>query len=183
MYPWVRFLKTLVGRLARRGRLGPGDASVLRFRVWPGDLDFNGHLNGGRYLTLMDMGRVDLILRTGLLASMRRHRWLPVIAEARIEYRRELRLFQRYRLTTRILGWDAKWFFIEHVLERGGKLITRALLRTVVRSRDGAVEPSRVLGALGVPQESPPLPEEVLRWSRERGTVTAAAPARTRPSR
>ncbi len=50
-----------------RGRLGPLDESVLKLRVWPVDLDVNLHMNNGRYLSVMDLGRVDVILRTGLL--------------------------------------------------------------------------------------------------------------------
>ena len=30
-------------------------------RVWPNDLDTNAHMNNGRYLTLMDLGRFDLM--------------------------------------------------------------------------------------------------------------------------
>src|SRR6185503_3961101 len=34
--------------------------SNLSLRVWPNDLDLNIHVNNGRYLTLMDLGRMDL---------------------------------------------------------------------------------------------------------------------------
>ena len=38
-----------------RGSLDLLGESVLSFRVMPGDLDVNLHMNNGRYLTLMDM--------------------------------------------------------------------------------------------------------------------------------
>jgi acyl-CoA thioesterase FadM len=47
----------------RRGPLDLLGESVVRFRVWPGDLDFNLHMNNGRYLTLMGLGRLDLMAR------------------------------------------------------------------------------------------------------------------------
>ena len=47
----------------------------LPLRVLPNDLDTNLHLNNGRYLTLMDLGRVDLMLRMGVMGELRRRRW------------------------------------------------------------------------------------------------------------
>ena len=60
-----RLLKTLLLYLLRPTRRGILEESVVRFRVWPNDLDTNLHMNNGRYLTLMDLGRLDLLLRNG----------------------------------------------------------------------------------------------------------------------
>ena len=50
----------------RRGpRLGLLDTGSLHMRVWPTDLDVLMHMNNGRYLSLMDLGRVDLLVRSG----------------------------------------------------------------------------------------------------------------------
>ena len=46
-----------------------------RFRVWLTDLDVLGHVNNGVYLSLMDLGRVDLLLRSGVLAKVRARGW------------------------------------------------------------------------------------------------------------
>ncbi|MDB5490660.1 MAG: Mesenchymal stem cell protein, partial [Micavibrio sp.] len=32
----------------------------IRLRVYPNDLDSNLHMNNGRYLTVMDLGRLNL---------------------------------------------------------------------------------------------------------------------------
>ena len=39
-------------------------------RVWPNDLDTNAHMNNGRYLTLMDLGRFDLMTQCGLVGTV-----------------------------------------------------------------------------------------------------------------
>lgn len=71
---WLRLIRVwLTGR--RRTRLTVDGESVIRVRVWPHDLDIWGHVNGGRYLTLSDLGRLDFTVRTGLFAVVRRHRW------------------------------------------------------------------------------------------------------------
>ena len=58
------------------------DESRLTFRVLPNDLDLNLHMNNGRYLTFMDLGRVHLLAQNGLLAHIRRACWMPVLAAA-----------------------------------------------------------------------------------------------------
>ena len=55
------------------------------------------------------ISRIDLIGRMGLIATVREQRWFPVLGSAVIRYHRPLGLFDRYTLTTRIVGWDAKF--------------------------------------------------------------------------
>ena len=54
-----------------RGSLG---ISYLTLRVCPGDLDTSLHMNNGRYWTLMDLGRTDLMLRSGFWRAVVRNR-------------------------------------------------------------------------------------------------------------
>ena len=69
--------------MARRGVF---DESRLSFRVLPNDLDLNLHMNNGRYLTFMDLGRVHLMVQGGLMAHVRRKRWMSVLAAAEIKF-------------------------------------------------------------------------------------------------
>lgn len=77
-----------------RAPLALFDESVVRFRVWPNDLDFNLHMSNGRYLSLMDLGRFDLMACQGLARLMLRNRWQPVVAAQTMVYRRALKPFQ-----------------------------------------------------------------------------------------
>ena len=147
-----------------RGRLGPLDESVLKLRVWPVDLDVNLHMNNGRYLSVMDLGRVDVILRTGLLLPLLRRRWAPLAGSATLRFRRSLGPFSRYELRSRILGWDDKWFFFDQRFVRDGQLMAHGLAKALLRSRSGNVAPIDVLGAAGLPTESPPLSAAIIAW-------------------
>ncbi len=121
---WLRLLAVVLAAL-RAPRLHPiAEASRLSFRVMPHDLDVSLHMNNGRYWTLMDLGRVDLMIRTGLWTAIRRHGWVPIVSAGKIRFRRELRLWRRFRLETRIVAWSEAWVVIEH--------------RVVTRGRDGA---------------------------------------------
>lgn len=149
-----------------RASLEPLGTSILAFRVWPNDLDVNVHMNNGRFLSLMDLGRFDLTFRTGLGKAMLRNRWKPLVGGVTIRYRRSLDPFEGYELHTRLLGWDAKWFFLEQrFLRRGGELAAEGVVRALFRGRDGNVPVAEVLRQMGY--EGPPLeaPEAIRRWA------------------
>ena len=62
-----------------RGPLRLLDESRLRLLVLPTDLDTNLHMNNGRYLSIMDRGRMDYVMRVGLLRIVIRNRWMPLV--------------------------------------------------------------------------------------------------------
>jgi acyl-CoA thioesterase FadM len=164
----VLLLRTLWKGLTLRWRkpLDPLGTSILAFRVWPNDLDVNVHMNNGRFLSVMDLGRFDLTFRTGLGRAMLRNRWMPLVGGVTIRYRRSLDPFERYELHTRLLGWDAKWVFLEQrFLKRGGDLAAEGIVRALFRGRDGNVPVAEMLRQMGYTGPEPELPEAVRRWA------------------
>ena len=163
MLLFIRFL-----RVAVMGLLSPTQAilaeSVLSFRVLPHDIDLNFHLNDGRYLSFTGLGRAHLLARTGILRKALKRKWAPVVASAMIRYRREIRTFAKFTLRSRIVGWDEKWIYIEHVIESGGKRCAVAYARGVLRSREGAVPTRQLLELTGWEGAWPELPEIVKQW-------------------
>jgi acyl-CoA thioesterase FadM len=160
----LRMIKVLVAALFGQP-LGILDSSVLTFRVWPNDLDINLHMNNGRYLTIMDLGRIDLLIRWGLGGVMVKRRWMPVVGAATIQFRRSLSPFQRFRLHTRVLCWDEKWVFVEQRIESlDGRVAATAIVKGLVRGPTGLVAPATVLSALGLNLPSPPVPIAVSAW-------------------
>ncbi|HEY7681644.1 MAG TPA: thioesterase family protein [Gemmatimonadales bacterium] len=153
----------LRARHYRAGDFAPHETARLVFRVLPTDLDFNLHMNNARYLSLMDLGRVDLLNRLGLLRLAFRGRWLPVLGAVSIRYQRPLQLWNRYELLTRIVGWDEKWFYLEQRFERVGKIVATAHVKALVRGPTGSLPTVQVLDALHHRDPSPSLPPEVLR--------------------
>jgi acyl-CoA thioesterase FadM len=158
-----RLIYTALAALGRK-RLGTLDESVVRMTVLPPDLDLNGHLNNGRYLTLMDLGRVDLLIRLGIVRAMRVHRWSGVVASVAVSFRRALNPFQRYDLRSRLLCWDERWFFMEQRFTRGGELAAYAIVKIQFSSQSGRLRPRQVVEATGSAVESPEVPQAVLEW-------------------
>ncbi|CCG41464.1 thioesterase family protein [Magnetospirillum molischianum] len=172
---WLRLLAVLIASLFRP-RLGLIDLSVLRFRVWPHDLDVNVHMNNARYLALMDLGRLDMIIRGKLWRTVLRERWQPVLAGSVVRYRRPLRPFQRFSLTSRLIAWDDRWIYMEHRVETEEGLSCQALMRGAFVGKNGVVPPSKVIEAAGFSGPSPKVPAWVESW-RDLDTAFEQAPA------
>lgn len=147
-----------------RSRLGVLDVSVVNFRVWPNDMDFNGHMNNGRYLTVMDLGRIDLILRAGLGKYFLTGKWVPIVASAKLRYRRSLGPFQKYQLHSRLLCWDDKWFILEQRFMVDDRSVAIAYIKSLFRERKSNIAPAEILLTLGHTAPSPPVPESVQLW-------------------
>jgi acyl-CoA thioesterase FadM len=137
------------------------EPEVLEFRVWPGDIDFNLHLNNARHLSVMDYGRVHLLARGGVIREIMKRRWEPVVGEVWITYRRSLPLWAKYRLATRMVGWDNRWFYMEQTFTGDQGLVASGWVKAALRDKKGAVNPQLVMDAVRPGVASPPLPEAI----------------------
>jgi acyl-CoA thioesterase FadM len=159
-----RFLLVMLFSRFRR-RIGPLDEAVLRFTVLPTDCDLNVHLNAGRYISFMDVARVELLGRMRLFRKVIQHGWRPINGGMIIRYRRSLLPFERFALRSRVLGWDEKWIYFEHILERHGQVCAVGTARGLFREGKRSVPPDELLELFGIAGTPPPeLPEYVIRW-------------------
>jgi acyl-CoA thioesterase FadM len=130
----------------RRERLPVGVAeSRLRMITLPNDLDFNLHMTNGRFLTIADLSRIDLFLRTGLAKVMVKEKWAPIITEHTMSYKRSLNLFQKFDLVMQLTHWDERCFYMSHQFIVGDRIVAEGSSMGVIRSRDGVVPPETVL--------------------------------------
>ncbi len=148
-----------------RKPVDPLGTTSLRMTVLPNDLDFNGHVNNGRYLTLADVGRMDFVIRSGSARVAIAQRALPIVGDALAKFRRDLKPFERFDLQTRLLGWDEKWTFIEHRFVRHGRVLGIVVVRGLFKAPSGPVKLSVFAAALGVSAVSPQLPSWVVEWN------------------
>jgi acyl-CoA thioesterase FadM len=165
---WLRLLHLLIASFFRPKIDPVTGVSRLRFRVWLHDLDTSFHLNNGRYWTLMDLGRTDLMIRSGLWRPVLRHRWLPVVSAGQIRFRREMRLFQTFALETRILTWSEGQVVMEHRIlstSRDGSPVLNAIALVKAglydRGAKGFVPMARLLREIGLQAEAPGAAPEV----------------------
>lgn len=183
-------LLRLAGAAARSIRapaLPTSGTSRVELRVVPEDLDIFGHVTNARYLSILNLGRGDWLIRTGLMKAAIQRRTPLLAGRIDVSYLAPLGLFQRFALETRALGWDDKWFFFEHRLEsraapaRMGeppkpraRPVAIATVRALFRGSKGNVAPSEMLAAAGHHTPSPPLPDGLRTWA---GAARVAEPA------
>ena len=148
--------------------LALNETSVVTYRVRPTDTDWYGHMNNGRFLTNMDLGRTDYCARTGLIKVFTKLRWRPVVAGSTVRFRRSLSPLTKYTISTRLMGFDDDWWFFEQMLHNSrGKLACHAWMKIAVMKdggRGGRVKPAEAIDSLGY--DGPPLvlPEGIDAW-------------------
>jgi acyl-CoA thioesterase FadM len=141
------------------------DEDRLQMRVWPNDIDLNLHMNNARYLSVMDYARTHLLARTRLLEHLIRARWTPLVGAVWMTYRRSLPAFARYTVTSRLLCWDEKWFYMEQTFMGREGLAAVGWVKAALRDPRGTLDPQRVLEAIEPGIESPPVPEAIATWN------------------
>jgi acyl-CoA thioesterase FadM len=174
MVMMFRFLLAWLGHRLR-GPLDVLGTGVLAMRVWPNDLDFNVHMNNGRYFTAADIGRFDWWLRTGVMKKALARGWGPVAGDANGRFSRSLQPFERFEIHTRLMGWNEKWLFTEHrFVSKSGKVVAVIVVRYLFRSRKRQHAPAEVLALVGHTAPSPSLPVWVLDWHKAQNELTTA---------
>ncbi|MCX8506041.1 MAG: thioesterase family protein [Alphaproteobacteria bacterium] len=161
---WLRLCKVILSSFLRP-KLRYLDHSHQQFMVWPNDLDFNLHMNNARYLAVMDLGRVDLILRTELGRVVYRHHLKPLLASVMVRFRRPLAPFQGFTLVSRVIGWDTRWTYIEHRIESRGALVCLAIAKVAFLGKNGLMPTTELMALMGVLPQSLPLPEWLITWA------------------
>jgi YbgC/YbaW family acyl-CoA thioester hydrolase len=162
----------LLGLRLRLAALRPGrrpslwDEARTPFRVLPTDLDTLRHVNNGRYLTLMDLGRYDLLYGSGFWQESARRGWYAVVAAQTITYKRSLTLGERFTLHTRVLGVDERAVYMEQTFVRQGAVVARAVVQArFLRREGGQVTPEDVVAAAGGAARDLTLPGWVHEWA------------------
>ena len=155
-------------------QLGLLEEDRLAMRVWPNGIDFNLHLNNARYLSVMDYGRTHLLARTRLLEHVIRQRWAPLVGAVWVTYRRSLPLWARFTLSSRLVCWDERWFYMEQTFAGDEGLAAVGWVKGALRSPAGVVAPQTVLERIEPGIVSPAMPEAIAEWNeltREKLTV------------
>lgn len=154
-----RFLFVVI-RSGFRSQIGPLDSSVVWFTALPHDCDLNFHLNAGRFVSFMDVARIELIGRMRLLRPLLRRGLRPVMGGTTVTYRKSILPFERFTVQSRVMAWDEKWFYIEHLVHRkDGSLSASGIMRALFRSKKGSVPTREVLALMGLEDmQSPEVP-------------------------
>jgi acyl-CoA thioesterase FadM len=152
-------------RAWRQPRIVPGDTITRTLRVWPNDIDINGHMNNGRYLTVVDLMIIEYFVRTGFAQAMIKFGWRPMSGGSFVTYRKGLRPFQSYTLSFTLDAADDVWNYMRYEFRKlDGTLCAAGYMKGAAVGRKGLVLNAESYAAGGRVFESKPLPESVAKW-------------------
>lgn len=117
----------------------------LFFRAWLHDCDFNFHLTSSRYFALMDLCRMDLMLGLGMGKLIFKHKWKFVVNAQEITYIKEVPPLTRFKISSQILNWDEKYFYVEHRVSSKGKLHAIAHIRIAALQGNEVISMQQVM--------------------------------------
>lgn len=163
------------------------DDALLRLHeeaVRPEWIDFNGHMNLAFYVLAFDHATDRLLHHVNLgEAYMRRTGSSVFVLEAHVVYKREMKLGDRMRFTTQLLGYDDKRLhYIHHMyhadegfLAAANEIMAVHVDMAARRASPIPPEAARALAGLRAAQAHLPIPPEAGRViGLARGSAAAA---------
>ena len=165
MYPFIRLAKDIffVRRMPPLAKFT--DIHESRHICWPWDLDMFMELNNGRTLTLYDLGRFAAAQRSGLVGALIANKWTMTMAGSNVRYRRRITAFEKFTTKSRVACWDDRFVYLEQSMwKTNGECASHIVSRVAVLKNGKRLDPSEVAIVLGLPPESPPIPEWIAAW-------------------
>ncbi len=160
---YLRLILTLL-RAWRLPRFALGSTLERNFRVLPNDIDINGHMNNGRYMTIVDLMLMEYFVRIGFAGVLIKQGWRPMSGGSFITYRRGLKPFQTYRLRYRIDACDEYWNYMRFEFLDGDRVCASGYMKGAAVSKNGLVPNVTSYAALQIPVLANAIPEAVQHW-------------------
>jgi YbgC/YbaW family acyl-CoA thioester hydrolase len=166
---WLQWLMAMTVKSKGRPALGIDEVARTPFVVLPTDIDLLGHMNNGRYLSYMDLARVDMTNRTGMSAVLDKAGIYAVVGQSTMVYRRSLDLWQRFEIETAVQGADERAIYLQQRFVVDGEVHARGVVqgRFIERGVGTATiaRVTEVLEAAGLSVVMPELDQRVHDWA------------------
>lgn len=171
---YFRLIFTLL-RAWRLPLFAVGTTLERKFRVLPNDIDINGHMNNGRYMTVVDLMLMEYFVRIGFAGVLIKQGWKPMSGGSFITYRRGLKPFQTYRLRYKIDACDEYWNYMRFEFLDGEKLCASGYMKGAAVGKGGLIPNATSYAELRIPVLPNPVPEAVQHWLSAEKAVMAKA--------
>ena len=163
LYPNYRILKLYI-KSKLITKIDMLDTSSINMRVSLLDIDPFMEMNNGRYLTIMDVGRINHGFRTGFNDDVVKYRLGFAVAASSIKYRHRLPIWKKFKMSSKIIGIDSKWFYWHHEFNSDDKITTAAVVRTGVLFKSKLIKTNDLEQLIGKEIKKIEVPEWVCAW-------------------
>ena len=167
----------LLRRLRHLAKVSTKDTIEFKSRVWPTDLDINGHMTNTRYVSLFDLSIIQVFSQLGLVTSLSKMKWQAMINARNISFLRELSPFEPFKVTSEIICWDRSFLYMEHkIVNKQNKTSSICYSRGLFLSKKGLISFKELLknaidngkgptdGLEAFEAGSPPMPDHIKHW-------------------
>ena len=165
----------------RRRRVSLWESTDITLRALPTDVDILLHINNGQYFSLFDLGRYDLMARSGFWGATRKAGWHPVVQAEQITFRKSVNFWTKFQIHTKLIGVDDRCFYIEHRVVVDGEIYVRAHVAGRFIGPHGPVANDEILelaGSIGHPAPADfEVSEELQRWRADSALPSTRKPA------
>ncbi|WP_144211618.1 thioesterase family protein [Shewanella donghaensis] len=161
---YFRLFWLFVWRIRHCNRINFLDTSKISYRALPLDCDINLHLTNSRYPAFMDLARTHMIAEMGVMKKFLKLKWLPIVNASELTFFRDIKPFEKFEIETKIVGWDEKYFYIEHRFITARGLHCIAHVRGVFICKGKQVPIQELVNAAGHFDAAPEMPPEVAKW-------------------
>ncbi|XP_030766892.1 protein THEM6-like [Sitophilus oryzae] len=129
LHYFLRILLCVVGAKFFKKRKFILDKTLITGICLSTDIDYYlNHMNNARYLRELDFAKIDFYERTGLYRNIVAKGGSLFAGATTIRYRRFIRVFSRYQISTKIIYWDNQNIYIEHKFISSDKFINAIAL-------------------------------------------------------
>lgn len=116
------------------------------YRILPHDMGFRDHLPNYRYLSFIELNITGWLTKIIQQKNLDKLQW--IISMQEMVYLKEVKLWNKMTVSSRLEGWDAKYLYFQHHFYVKDSLMAIGLTKFVLISQDRQHSPE-VLGLQG----------------------------------
>lgn len=132
---YFRVLLTLLKNIFTRNKSSVIDKMVWRGRVLLNDIDVFGHMNNGRYLTLMGLALFDAGIKSGNFLSTLKYKYIYLFSDTDIQWIKPLKLFERFSIESQLMYWEENKGYTEvKFVNQKNQIVAKANYKVVLKS-------------------------------------------------
>ncbi len=161
LYYWYRIIRILVERNFQKP-VDIEDELTRTFRVRLFDCDGLRVMTAFKYAAYMDFVRWEMIARSKLYEEIVLKGFAPTLGSQKIVYRKPLKLWTKFNVRLRTVGWDEKWVYHVHKFEQGGEIKAIGITRALVWKKDKPQILMEIMKNIGVRDLNKKTPDWVL---------------------
>jgi len=135
LYYWYRIVRILIeGKFQKPINIEEELTRTFRVRFF--DCDGMRVMAAFKYAVYMDFVRWEIIARSKLFHEIVLKGLAPTLGSQKIVYRKPIKIWTKFTVRLKTVGWDDKWIYNTHHFEQNGKVMAVGITRALIWKKD-----------------------------------------------